>query len=459
MCLGVIDDERVSACPTPVVYADAMPRTVNPFNELAGSTTAIPPHDLHTFHQNARVGDVPAIAGSLRTLGQYRPIVVNIGTHTGRPNEVLAGNHTLKAIRYLAETYPDDERWSSVLVHWGDWDEDECTKIVLADNRTAELGGYDDTVLLGLLGSVDLEGTGYTPLDLESMQHDMDTDLTALKDAMEGAKTQKPEKRTLPLDLIFSSNSCNWSGALMAYSIGWAPGVISSHIASFRSYRQRYPRGRDLMFIDNEWHGYDHAEHVAAVAEFHPKYATTRDVMTKAQCDESGVEFLTFAQIMEQAEEIAQHCDNVIVIPKHDVIDKIPETIGGKRVVLGYSVPSSYGQTEILPERFKGRPVHLLGGPWSKQRALLTVLGEDCVSIDNNQILKISQYGQVCMRDGSLRPIREFPGADGITSRTMYAALALSLTYIVHDVIDTFGADLTQGQEAEDAIGAEFVEH
>lgn len=437
-----------------------MPRTTNPFDHLPGQMTSIPPSDLRTFHANARQGDTDAIAGSLRRLGQFRPIVGNIGTHTGRPMEILAGNHTLKAIRQLSEQYPADDRWSRVDVYWGDWDEDTCTAIVLADNRTAELGSWDNAQLLSLLGSIpDLEGTGYTPLDLESLQHSHDTDLGALTDAMNGARDLTPERRTLPLDLIFSSNSCNWSGALMAYSIGWAPGVISTHIASFRSYRQRYPRGRELMFIDNEWHGYDHAEHVAAVAEFRPKYATTRDVMTKAQCEESDVEFLTFEQILDQAAEIAEHTENVIVIPKHDIIDKIPETIGKARVVLGYSVPSSYGQTEILPERFAGRPVHLLGGPWSKQRALLALLKDDVVSIDNNQILKISQYGQVCMRDGSLRPISEFPGAEGIVSRTMYAALALSLTYIVHDVMGTFGVDLEQGQEAEDAIVSEFVEH
>lgn len=43
--------------------------------------------ELAGYHRNPRRGDVDAIARSLAVNGQYRPIVVNIGTHTGRPLE------------------------------------------------------------------------------------------------------------------------------------------------------------------------------------------------------------------------------------------------------------------------------------------------------------------------------------------------------------------------------------
>lgn len=56
-----------------------------------------PVDDLNLFHKNPRQGDITAIAESLAVRGQYRPIVVNEGTLTGRPLEVLAGNHTLLA--------------------------------------------------------------------------------------------------------------------------------------------------------------------------------------------------------------------------------------------------------------------------------------------------------------------------------------------------------------------------
>lgn len=55
--------------------------------------------DLSTYHKNPRRGDVDAIAESLKARGQYRPIVVNIGTHASHDYEILAGNHTYLAAR------------------------------------------------------------------------------------------------------------------------------------------------------------------------------------------------------------------------------------------------------------------------------------------------------------------------------------------------------------------------
>jgi hypothetical protein len=137
-----------------------------------GTTTSIAPRELSTYYKNARRGDVPAIAASLKAHDQYKPIVVNVGTHTGRANEVLAGNHTLMAFRDLAERMPDDERWSNILVHWVDVDEDRAARIVLTDNKTAELGGYDDALLYELVTGLgeNLEGTGFTDLDLEMLE-------------------------------------------------------------------------------------------------------------------------------------------------------------------------------------------------------------------------------------------------------------------------------------------------
>lgn len=93
---------------------------------------SIPVDDLNTFHRNPRRGDIESIAKSLRKHGQYKPIVVNSGTQTGRRNEVLAGNHTLMAARHLG--------WERIDVAVVDVDEDSAASIVLADNRLADLG-------------------------------------------------------------------------------------------------------------------------------------------------------------------------------------------------------------------------------------------------------------------------------------------------------------------------------
>lgn len=161
-----------------------------------GTTTSVSLSDLATFHRNARRGDVKAIAASLRVNGQYRPVVANIGTHTGRPNEVLAGNHTLMAARDLAEDPEIGTDWSKILVHWVDVDDDRANRIVLADNKTAELGDYDMTALFELVDSLgdDLDGTGYTDEDLADLdallqeRNDTITDPFATADAGEGKK-------------------------------------------------------------------------------------------------------------------------------------------------------------------------------------------------------------------------------------------------------------------------------
>ena len=136
-----------------------------------GKTTAVAPRDLNTFHRNPRKGDVKAIAASLKAHSQYKPITANVGTHTGRPNEVLAGNHTLMAVRNLAETDPDDKRWTKVLVHWVDVDDDMCNRIVTADNQTSQLGGFDSEELLALLEDIgDIEGLGFSEVDVAELQ-------------------------------------------------------------------------------------------------------------------------------------------------------------------------------------------------------------------------------------------------------------------------------------------------
>lgn len=136
-----------------------------------GKTTSVPPAQLTLFHKNPRKGDIPAIMSSLRRHTQYKPITANVGTHTGRPNEVLAGNHTLLAFRELATDEPFDKRWQKMLVHWVDVDDDMAERIVVADNQTGRLGGFDDAELAELVAGFDgdTEGLGFTDADIEAL--------------------------------------------------------------------------------------------------------------------------------------------------------------------------------------------------------------------------------------------------------------------------------------------------
>ena len=427
-----------------------------------GEHARLPVGELRTFHKNPRKGDVEAIAGSLRVNQQYRPIVVNRGTHTGRPNEVLAGNHTLMAARSLAE---EDKAWNEIDAWVIDVDDDQASRIVLADNRTADLGSYNDHALLGLLEQLDgdLEGTGFDDHDVQSLEADLesiDSDYDSNRaDQYDEGAAAKPVKRELPVDMIFSSSGASYPATTLSYAMGWNPGIITTAVGAARLFRERFPRGKPIMFMDNEWHGYNHEQHVAAISEFHPKYATVRDLVTKKQAQEFGVEYFTVAQTLDMARDVAEHCDNVILIPKYDCLEQLPDEIGGKRVVLGYSVDSSYGGTELPPERFKGWPVHLLGGPWKKQRALMNVLKDDIVSIDNNNLLKIAQFGQVNMGDGSVKSIDDVIGYQ-MSKNHMVVAMMLSLANIMCEIVDVYGVEeieTTANDEIEEL--AEFTEN
>lgn len=107
---------------------------------------------------NPRRGNIDAIAESLERNGQYRPVVVNKPT-----GEILAGNHTYAAAKRLG--------WTHIAATFVDVDEDQAARIVLADNRTGDLGDYDDTLLLDMLKDLDgdLIGTGYNQDDVDAL--------------------------------------------------------------------------------------------------------------------------------------------------------------------------------------------------------------------------------------------------------------------------------------------------
>lgn len=118
---------------------------------------AVPITTLKHYGKNPRRGDVDIIAASLKRNGQYKPVTVRTGT-----NEILAGNHTVKAAKQLG--------WTHIAATYMTVTDVEATRIVLADNRTADMGTYDVDDLRSLLGTLpDLEGTGYNPDDLEAM--------------------------------------------------------------------------------------------------------------------------------------------------------------------------------------------------------------------------------------------------------------------------------------------------
>ncbi|MDM9583077.1 GNAT family N-acetyltransferase [Nostoc sp. GT001] len=117
---------------------------------------------------------------------------------------------------------------------------------------------------------------------------------------------------------------------------GWNLGINSS--GKNKSHQH-------MMMIDNDWENYDHEKHLAMVKQNKPLIATARDIEHPDQLPE----------ILDQATELAKYAGRVLLIPKCDVT--LPDSYW-----LGYSVESGYGKTDLKPEWFGKRPVHLLGG-------------------------------------------------------------------------------------------------
>jgi hypothetical protein len=393
---------------------------------LLTDVTKLRPHP-----RNARMGDTDAIVESIVTNGLYRPLYVQRSTGI-----IVAGNHTYAAALELGAT--------ELPVVWLDVDDRQAEKIMLADNRTADRGGYDMGLLLDLVTSLgdDLIGTGYSTADLDSIRHLNSMDGLGLsRDAeLEQGKAMPARPRSVPLTMSFSSTSA--MDAVTALRLGWRVGMISHNVRIMRKFFQLVPRAPRLAFMDHDWHHYDAVAHGRVVQEFRPIATTVRDLLTEQQADHEGVTYYSVEQTINMAKEVAPYVDDIILVPKYDCLDQLPRTLRGKRVVLGYSVETSYGGTQLPISQFAGWPIHLLGGSWEKQRAYLALMGDDVVSLDHNHALNVAEYGRVLRRDGTSTTLTEIRGAE--IQRSRHAALALSLAEIANGVRQDFHVDLEE---------------
>ena len=132
---------------------------------LNGATELVDVSTLKTHPRNPRRGNLDTIRESIRVNGFYGVLVAQRSTR-----RILAGNHRFLAAR--------DEGHTSLPVVWVDVGDAEALRILAADNRTSDLGGYDDPLLASLLAGLSetaegLLGTGYTSEDLSALLGDL----------------------------------------------------------------------------------------------------------------------------------------------------------------------------------------------------------------------------------------------------------------------------------------------
>lgn len=130
----------------------------------------MPTVDLIPWSKNPRVitdKAVDAIAGSIRRFGFASPILARRETY-----EVIAGHGRLLAAHKLG--------LATVPVRFLDLDEEEAHALALADNKVAELAGWDLAGLEAVLKelsdeSVDLDGLGWASSELDAFLSEFQT--------------------------------------------------------------------------------------------------------------------------------------------------------------------------------------------------------------------------------------------------------------------------------------------
>jgi hypothetical protein len=137
---------------------------------------------------------------------------------------------------------------------------------------------------------------------------------------------------------------------------------------------QRNSPNFPVYFSDQDWKSPKREKYMLSVKKYRPKIATILDFEKLEQYNE----------VMSWAEEISEIVDGIIIIPKFDgSIELLPKTINGKQVILGYSVPTKYGKTDLNLDLFDDWPVHLLGGSPHRQMEY-TKNKKNIISIDCN---------------------------------------------------------------------------
>jgi hypothetical protein len=308
-----------------------------------------------------------SLEAAIQELGWIQRVIVNVQTGhlvDGHLRVMLAMKRQEPTVPVLyVDLTPEEEQFALATI-----------------DPSAKMAGADKEKLLALLGSLPPTDAALTHVLHQTAQKVgaayTDEGLELL--GMNLQVSKRPDKKP---DLFYTFSQGDGS-CCIAVDAGLQYGT--------RSTKSRACMRHPANFVDNEWKDYDHEAHVACVAIHKPKYATVVDVLSRGQCEAAGITYRSLDEILKLAEDVQQHAQNVIVIPKYDCLKDIP-----KKYVLGYSVPSSYGGTPLAFDRFKGRRVHLLGGSPTRQFALWSQFPDEVVSIDTNYIHKVAMFGQI----------------------------------------------------------------
>jgi hypothetical protein len=126
----------------------------------------VPIDSVQPHPANPRRGDVDAIADSIAANGFYGALIVQRSSR-----HILAGNHRWRGAKQLG--------LSEVPVVLVDVDDERAKRILVVDNRTSDLAGWDEKALMAMLGEMaempeGLVGSGFDAVDLAELLAEME---------------------------------------------------------------------------------------------------------------------------------------------------------------------------------------------------------------------------------------------------------------------------------------------
>ncbi len=161
----------------------------------------------------------------------------------------------------------------------------------------------------------------------------------------------------------------------IARNHGWYPGARYTNLRDVKTFDFKL-KG----FLDIDWKNYNFQRHLEAASLHLPKLTIARDIECIFKLD----------SILKEAEKLAQYCSHVAVVPKDRNLNGRLHELIPKEFILGYSVPTRYGGTEVSMDSFD-RPVHLLGGRPDVQRKIARCL--KVFSLDCNRFTLDARFG------------------------------------------------------------------
>jgi ParB-like chromosome segregation protein Spo0J len=137
----------------------------------------VPLSQVEKAPRNPKLHDTESIGASVERFGFVQPVIVD--ERTGR---LVAGHGRLETLRKMKDSGKRPPM--RILVEGDEWyvpvvrgvafaNDKEAEAYLIADNRQVELGGWDDSMLSDMLRGLNdealLDGTGYSPSDIDAM--------------------------------------------------------------------------------------------------------------------------------------------------------------------------------------------------------------------------------------------------------------------------------------------------